>query len=643
MKIDNSPARGMRDLLPADVAVRDHVLESIVAVYRRFGYQRIETPALEDIDRLQSGQGADNEKLIYQVLRRGLPPVVAAGTPVRELVDLGLRYDLTVPLTRFYGHNHAALPSPFRSLQVGPVWRAERPQRGRYRQFYQCDIDIIGEASVLAEAELIEATTEALAAIGLTGTTVRLSDRRFLSALAADCGVPEASWAEFFIALDRLDRSGWDGVRPELLELGLSEAAVSAVEEKIHHLADVSAETLAAALSDSLPKLPAAVIDDLSATASCLDRLAAERGLSWQFDPALVRGMGYYTGQVFEIIHPEMSGSVAGGGRYDKLIGRSLGHDVPACGFSLGFERIVDLLAREQSRDAIAVLVEPDVPAADALEVARELRGAYPVVETVRRSGKFGAQAKRLETAGFTGFVLVSIEDGTVVRGELRALGGLQVRAGPGFPPGHGSAARGGGDGQHPGEQAQAVVVEDRVVDGETAGGPDGAEVVDHLPRLEPRGADRHQERADRIFGDRERVARVEQVAVDQEAGVGDQRDVLVDARVVLSVDMNGEAGHLERVPVPDLTRPAAELGELRGDRRVGPQRQVLVGPQRGADRLGVEMVRVLVGDQDRGGSGQGRGRVAPRAGVDDQNGAVLLQPDARMPELGEPHREPPP
>ena len=221
MKIDNSPARGMRDLLPADVAVRDHVLESISAVYRRFGYQRIETPALEHIDRLSSGEGGDNEKLIFEVLRRGLPPEVPAGTPVRELVDLGLRYDLTVPLTRFYGNNHASLPTPFRSLQVGPVWRADRPQRGRYRQFYQCDIDMIGEPSVLAEAELIEATTEALAAIGLSGTTVRLSDRRFLAALASDCGVPEAAQDAFFITVDKLDKIGWDGVRAELLELGL--------------------------------------------------------------------------------------------------------------------------------------------------------------------------------------------------------------------------------------------------------------------------------------------------------------------------------------------------------------------------------------------------------------------------------------
>src|SRR5580704_9686427 len=292
MKIDNSPARGMRDLLPADVSVRDHVLESIVAVYRRVGYQRIETPALEDISRLQSGDGADNEKLVYQVLRRGLPDVVLAGTPLRELVDLGLRYDLTVPLTRFYGHNHAALPSPFRALQVGPVWRAERPQKGRYRQFFQCDIDIIGEPSVLAEAELIEATSEALAAIGLTGTTTRLSDRRFLAALAADTGVAPEAYNAFFITLDKLDKIGWVGVQAELAELGFPPERVAAVMEKIQGLTDVPADKLAHALADSVPGLAADVIGDLATTAASLDRLASERTqlpLSWRFDPTLVR------------------------------------------------------------------------------------------------------------------------------------------------------------------------------------------------------------------------------------------------------------------------------------------------------------------------------------------------------------------
>jgi histidyl-tRNA synthetase len=426
MKIDNSPARGMRDLLPADVAVRDHVLESISAVYRRFGYQRIETPALENIARLSSGEGGDNEKLIFEVLRRGLPPEVAAGTAVRELVDLGLRYDLTVPLTRFYGNNHAALPLPFRSLQVGPVWRADRPQKGRYRQFYQCDIDMIGEPTVLAEAELIEATTEALAAIGLSGTTVRLSDRRFLGALASACGVPEAAQDAFFITVDKLDKIGWDGVRAELGAAGFDAAQVTSAVDKIQGLIDVPADRLAFTLAESVPGLDAAVADDLAAVADSLAQLAKERPVNWQFDPTLVRGMGYYTGQVFEITHPEMSGSVAGGGRYDKLIGRSLGQDVPACGFSIGFERIVDLLSAELARDAVALLVEADVPVADAAAVARELRTGpqeIRVVETVRRSGKFGAQLKRLEAAGFTGFVLLRVEDGAVVRGELRALG----------------------------------------------------------------------------------------------------------------------------------------------------------------------------------------------------------------------------
>jgi histidyl-tRNA synthetase len=423
MKIDNSPARGMRDLLPADVAVRDHVLESISAVYRRFGYQRIETPALENIARLQSGEGGDNEKLIFEVLRRGLPPELAAGTSLRDLVDLGLRYDLTVPLTRFYGNNHASLPMPFRSLQVGPVWRADRPQRGRYRQFYQCDIDMIGEPTVLAEAELIEATSEALASIGLTGTTIRVSDRRFLAALAADSGVPESSWDAFFITLDKLDRIGWDGVRSELVELGFDAARVAVVVKKIEELADLPADALAGVLAETVPGLPAEVVEDLSATATSLALLAAERPLNWQFDPTLVRGMGYYTGQVFEITHPDMSSSVAGGGRYDKLIGRSLGTDVPACGFSIGFERIVDLLSREISRDAVALLVEGDVPVVDALAVAREMRAAGRVVETVRRSGKFGAQLKRLEAAGFSGFTVVRVEDGVVLRGEERALG----------------------------------------------------------------------------------------------------------------------------------------------------------------------------------------------------------------------------
>ena len=423
MKIDNSPARGTRDLLPASVAVRDHVLESITTVYRRFGYQRIETPVMEDIARLQGGQGGENEKLIFQVLRRGLPDELAAGTPVRDLIDLGLRYDLTVPLTRFYGNNHAQLPSPFRSLQVGPVWRAERPQKGRYRQFYQCDIDLIGEASVLAEAELIEATSQALAAIGLEGTTVRLSDRRFLAALAEAAGIPEAGRDGFFIILDKLDKIGWDGVRAELEGHGLPQDSITVAFDKIGALQGLPPAKIGDALSDAVPTMGDDAIEDLATTTACLDRLAADQPLRWQFDPALVRGMGYYTGQIFEMSHPQMRSAVAGGGRYDKLIGRWLDRDVPACGFSIGFERIVDLLERSTRRDTVALLAEADVPATEILATARALRNQGQAIETIRRSGKFGAQLTRLENAGFTSFILLRNDNGAIIRGEMRAIG----------------------------------------------------------------------------------------------------------------------------------------------------------------------------------------------------------------------------
>ncbi len=422
MKTDNSPARGMRDLLPADTATRDHVLAAITGVYSQYGYQRIETPALEDIDRLQSGQGADNEKLIFQVLRRGLPAETTPGTAVRDLVDLGLRYDLTVPLTRFYGANQAHLPVPFRSMQVGPVWRAERPQKGRYRQFYQCDIDIIGEPTILAEAELIEATTQALSAVGLPDATVRLSDRRFLAALAEAAHIPAGQYAAFFITLDKLDKIGWDGVRAELTATAIPADAAAAALDMIAAVQGVPGAKLADALADAVPGLPGDVIGDLAATAACLERLTATRPLRWEFDPTLVRGMGYYTGQVFEITTPGFAGSVAGGGRYDKLIGRWLGRDVPACGFSIGFERITDLLATRPARNAVAVLADPDVHPADALAAARRLRDRGQVTEVIRRSGKLPNQLTRLEAAGFTSFLhLRADEDATDA--QPRALG----------------------------------------------------------------------------------------------------------------------------------------------------------------------------------------------------------------------------
>ncbi|WNV86602.1 histidine--tRNA ligase [Umezawaea sp. Da 62-37] len=416
MKIDNSPPRGTRDLLPDSVAARDHVLATISEVYRRYGFQRIETPALEDIRRLQGGQGGENEKLIFQVLKRGLGDHVEAGIPIGDLIDLGLRFDLTVPLVRFYANNHATLPSTFRAFQFAPVWRAERPQKGRYRQFYQCDIDLIGDASVLAEVELIEATTEALDAVGITDTTVRLSDRRFLSALAAHVGLAELEWPGFFIGLDKLDKIGWDGVRAELIEKrGLSAMAVDNAQSIIQGLVGLEADKVADRLADAVPSLPDEVVSDMATTVGCLADIGTKRTIRWEFDPTLVRGMGYYTGQIFEISHPKSSSSVAGGGRYDKLVGSSLGKDIPACGFSLGFERIVDLIPDVPSRSALAVLFEPDVPVSYALQRAREVRAHGRETTVVRRSGKLPAQLGRLEGQGFTGFVHLRtvLTDGT--------------------------------------------------------------------------------------------------------------------------------------------------------------------------------------------------------------------------------------
>ncbi|WP_133902417.1 histidine--tRNA ligase [Actinophytocola oryzae] len=416
MKSDLTPARGTRDLLPPAVAIRDHVLARITEVYRGFGYQRIETPALENIERLRGGQGGENQKLIYEVLRRGLEPTVAADTPLADLVDLGLRFDLTVPLTRFYGANRASLPQPFRSFQFGPVWRAERPARGRYRQFYQCDIDILGEQSALAEVELLEATTAALAAAGIEGTTVRVSDRRFLSALAAHSGAAAESWDRLFITLDKLDKIGWDGVRAELAErVGLDRQVIDTIAETITGLQGTDPAKLPDQLANTLPGVEEAVLTDLATVAAGLP------GVNWEFDPTLVRGMGYYTGQIFEVTHPASGGSVAGGGRYDKLVGRFLGTDVPACGFSIGFERIVDLLATAPGTEAVAVLFESDTPMTTVLAVARTLRESGRSVSPVRRSGKFGAQLGRLEEWGYTSFVHLRADTEGV--GEERRLG----------------------------------------------------------------------------------------------------------------------------------------------------------------------------------------------------------------------------
>ncbi|HXY43513.1 MAG TPA: ATP phosphoribosyltransferase regulatory subunit [Acidimicrobiales bacterium] len=409
--MDNGPPRGTRDLLPDSVARREAVIAELARSYGRFGFRRIETPCIEDIDRLTWGEGGDNEKLIYRILRRGLDPIVAAETPLADVVDLGLRYDLTVPLTRFYANNAGKLVSPYRSMQIGPVWRAERPQRGRYRQFTQCDIDTIGEPSVLAEAELLEGTLAALAAIGIERVTVRVNDRRLLASMALEAGVDAEALAPFFVTLDKLDRIGWQGVRAELAERGYTHAVGARCEQVVALLA--SAETASEALdraSDLLPALPESVLADLRATFDALGRIEATappEAVASRLDASVVRGMGYYTGQIFEFAHPDAPSSIAGGGRYDGLIGRSLGTPVAACGISIGFDRVVEMARFSPPDLGVAVLYAEGEPPDEVLETARRLRSAAGAAALVALRGQRRLQLESLQKEGYTSFVVV--------------------------------------------------------------------------------------------------------------------------------------------------------------------------------------------------------------------------------------------
>jgi len=357
MAKDVHPPRGMRDFLPLEKSRRDRVLTQIREAYLSHGFQEIETPALEDLERLTSGQGGDNEKLAFRVMKRGeeFEKAFAAGlnalvadtdeeeagfSPSDTLADLGLRFDLTVPLTRYYATNRAKLPTVFKALQTGPVWRAERPQKGRYRQFIQCDIDIIGDSSELAEIELLNASLDALKAIGLGNATIRVNHRALLANLIDDLGVPVEGRGQAMVIIDKLDKIAAQGVTNELAaKFG-------------QQVADRAASWLAS-IEGNL-----AAPSELTNIFAAIEARHGERRL--RFDPTLVRGMGYYTGAIFEIEHPESGSSIGGGGRYDGMVGRWLGTDVPAVGISIGFERAVDLLDADPEADpkALVLVVE---------------------------------------------------------------------------------------------------------------------------------------------------------------------------------------------------------------------------------------------------------------------------------------------
>ncbi len=410
-----NPPRGMRDILPADKARRERVLSVIRDRYRAHGFDEIETPVVEEYSRLHAGIGGDNEKLAYNVLRRGLDAddIRAAADDPAALSDLGLRYDLTVPLARFYASNRAQLPTVFRAIQIGPVWRAERPQKGRYRQFVQCDIDIIGDDSARAEAELLVASLDAVSALGLDGGSVRINDRRLLEWLLESFGFAEDERAAVLITIDKLDKIGPDGVATELRERGATPGAIDAFEAFLHRprtteLPAYGERQIRKALPEDPPEEVVAHLVDLGAA------VAAGRGIEGDipllFDPFLVRGMGYYTGTIFELAHPSVGYSLGGGGRYDGMIGRFLGQEVPAVGFSLGFERLVDLLEADadEAASAVVLIADADVPLAELIAHKAALLAGGARVRLERRAKNLKAQLERSATDGYNGFAFLA-------------------------------------------------------------------------------------------------------------------------------------------------------------------------------------------------------------------------------------------
>ena len=410
MALIKKSVTGMKDILPEEMFIRDYLINIIKKTYGSFGFTSIETPAMEHIENLLSKQGGDNEKLIFKILKRGEKLKLENIKDENDLVDAGLRYDLTLPLARYYSSNQANLPNPFKALQIGNVYRADRPQKGRFRQFTQCDIDILGEASNLAEIELILATTKALSEIAKgKHFTVRINDRRILMAMALYAGYDEDNIGNVFIILDKMDKIGMDGVKKELTELD-GEEKCSKYLSLFEGLKDNTEAVLS--LKDKLKGfIEDGVLDSLCEIMDTVLEVNTN-DFSLVFDPTLVRGMGYYTGTIFEVSMEGFSGSVAGGGRYDKMIGRFTGNDTPACGFSIGFERIITILSDagfkipDESRK-IAFLYEKNIDVnvlKDILKEAASLReaGNIVLVSKMNKNKKF--QKEGLEKQGYTEF-----------------------------------------------------------------------------------------------------------------------------------------------------------------------------------------------------------------------------------------------
>ena len=410
MALNKKPVTGMKDIMPEEMQIRDYVISVIKETYGKFGFTPMETPCMENIENLSSKQGGENEKLIFKVLKRGEKLNLETAQTEADVVDFGMRYDLTVPLVRYYSNHANDLPSPFKALQMGNVWRADRPQKGRYRQFMQCDIDILGEASNLAEIELILATTTTLGRLGFKNFEIRINDRRILKAMAAYSGFAEEDYDNIFITLDKMDKIGLEGVEKELVEDGYAKESVEkylALFKGMNESADTLSfieEKMTGFLEEDVKISFREIIESVNATKGDHFKLV--------FDPTLVRGMSYYTGTIFEIAMPEFGGSCGGGGRYDKMVGRFTGKDVPACGFSIGFERIILILMENgfkvpNQNKKVAYLIEKGVAGEALCNVIAEAQkarqdGTQVLVARMNKNKKF--QKEQLTAEGYEEF-----------------------------------------------------------------------------------------------------------------------------------------------------------------------------------------------------------------------------------------------
>lgn len=410
-----TPVKGTRDYLPKETEIRDYLQNIIMETYSSAGFQRITTPIIEDSVNLDKSEGGENLNLIFKILKRGkkLDNALAGDHPTeKELADMGLRYDLTLPLSRYYANNRNELLSPFKVIQMDRVYRAERPQKGRLREFMQCDIDIIGNESRDAEIELILTTTKALNRVGLSDYKVKINDRRILSDIFAYAGFAKEDNEKLAIIFDKQDKIGIDGVKAELEENGFDQTCI---DKFIALFADgtLTLESVANVCDASYVTELQRIIDAVTTV--------SKGTIPVEFCPSLVRGQGYYTGTIFEVEAAGYSGAVAGGGRYDNLIGKFLNEDIPAVGFSIGFERIFGILMEQNysipnRKKKIAVFYDADTYA-EALIYAEDLRSDY-IVSVIARPKKLGKYLNKLEAQGFDGFAVYGQEDGVKLFGE---------------------------------------------------------------------------------------------------------------------------------------------------------------------------------------------------------------------------------